>query len=125
MSTIRLTKRIEQVLLNMEGIKIKINKDQETTFLGRQRMKNLKYFFSAFVLVMIGSCKANTFKENDDLPTFIKSSIDNLLETILKIMPMEETRASLITGDGILLLLFTLWVAYIVFFFPKNTLKKM
>lgn len=35
-----------------------------------------------------------------------------------------ETREFILTGDGILLIGFVLWVAYIVFLFPKDTLKQ-
>lgn len=36
-----------------------------------------------------------------------------------------ETREFLLTGDGILLIGFVLWVAYCVFCFPKDTFKKV
>jgi len=38
-------------------------------------------------------------------------------------IPLTETREFLLTGDGILLIGFLLWIAYIVFFIPRDTFK--
>ena len=78
--------------------------------------KYLKTIFFAFPLMVIGSGKAWA-----GLPLPMAMSDCNLFEAL----PITETREFLLTGDSIMLIGFLLWIAYIVFFFPKETFKKL
>jgi hypothetical protein len=77
-----------------------------TTYLD---MIYFKAIFFAFPLMGIGS-----FKVHADLPMAPGEGLS-----------ITETREFLLTGDLILLIGFVLWIAYIVFCFPKGTLKKL
>ena len=77
-------------------------------------MKNLKSIFFFMFLMVIGS-----FKATADLPLPMANGENSCLNTLT------ETREFLAIGDSILLIGFLLWVAYIIFCFPKNTFKKM
>lgn len=79
-------------------------------------MQCIKNIFFAFPLMVIGSFKACAFKATVELPLPMVTG-DNGSIT--------ETREFLLTGDTILLIGFILWIAYIAFCFPKNTLKKL
>lgn len=74
-------------------------------------MRHIKAFFFAFPLTVIGSSKAWA-----DLPLPMAMSEG---------IPLTETQDFLLTGDTILLICFVLWIAYIVFCFPKHTFKKL
>lgn len=77
-------------------------------------MQNLRYIFFVFLPMVIGS-----FKANADLPLPMTNSDNSCFNT------MTDVREFLLTGDSILLIGFLLWIAYIVFCFPKDTLKKL
>lgn len=81
-------------------------------------MQALKSIFFLFFLMVIGSFKANSFKETADLPLPMANGENSWLNTLTE-------REFLLTSDSIMLVGFLLWVAYIVFCMPKNTLKKM
>lgn len=77
-------------------------------------MKYIKILFSVFLSTLICS-----FKASAALPLPMVNIDNSFLNA------MTETRAFLLRGDGILLIFFILWIAYIVFCFPKDTPKKL
>ena len=79
-----------------------------------QNTKCFKTIFFTFIPMVIGSSKAWA-----DLPLPMVNSPSSCFET------MTEMREFLVTSDSIVLLGFLLWAAYIMFFFPKGTLKKL
>lgn len=76
----------------------------------------LKYI--AFVLfpLVIGSSRATA-----DLPLPMASGNASFFENL----PITEARELFPTGDSILWFSFLLWIAYIIFCFPKDTFKKL
>jgi uncharacterized membrane protein len=74
-------------------------------------MQYLKTIFFALFSMVICS-----FKAHAALSLSMVTGDTNLIT---------ETREFLLTGDTILLVGFALWIAYIVFLFPKHTLKKL
>ena len=77
-------------------------------------MPNLKYISLVFLTIVIGS-----FKVKADIPLPIESLESNCMNAI------KAAQKYLLTGDGVLLMGFLLWIAYIVFCFPKDTLRKL
>lgn len=73
-------------------------------------MKNIKYISLVSLPMVIGS-----FKTKADVPLQFANLENNFLNAIT------ETQKYLLTGDGILLMGFLLWIAYILFCFPKHT----
>lgn len=73
-------------------------------------MKNIKYISLVSLPMVIGS-----FKAKADVPLQFANLENNFLNAIT------ETQKYLLTGDGILLMGFLLWIAYILFCFPKHT----
>lgn len=73
-------------------------------------MQALKIIFFLFPLMVIGSFKAHAALP---LPMARGESIS-----------MTDTQEFLAIGDGILLVGFVLWIAYIIFCMPSHTLKR-
>lgn len=77
-------------------------------------MRTLKYFFFFLFVVLISSLKVWA-----DLPLPMSNGD---IGCVSKLTEMQEV---LLTGDSILLTGFVVWIAYIVFCFPRDTLKKL
>ena len=80
-------------------------------------MQALKFIFFLFPLMVIGSSKVSA-----DLPLPMANGENSWLSTLTERDPLRGE--ILLTGDSILFGFFILWIAYIVFCFPKHTLKK-
>lgn len=75
-------------------------------------MTYFKHIFFVIIPMVIGS-----FKASASLPLPMASSENGCLNALTE-------REFMLTSDSIMLIGFLLWVAYIVFCFPKNTLNK-
>lgn len=82
-------------------------------------MQYSKTIFFAFPLMVIGSSKTHAFKTTTDLFFPMDDSPSSSFSTIT------EMQTFLLTSDSILFVGFLLWIAYIIFFFPKDTLKQL
>ena len=81
-------------------------------------MKYSKTLFFSFLPMVIGSSKAWA-----DLPLPMGNNFSSCFDAMAEAEII--TSDFLLTSDSILFVGFLLWIAYILFFFPKNTLKQL
>jgi hypothetical protein len=88
-------------------------------------MRALKYFFFVLISLVMTSLVMVSLV----MGSFVISSSNAWADLALPMAAgnsasITEIQDVLLTGDSILLIGFVLWIAYIVFCFPKDTLKQ-